>query len=124
MNPSRYARCYAVCLLICLAALGCSRLKLAGKQAKTAFRESSREKILLKYAQEHNAILNWKASFPDKKRPLTVDFQRALARYDGHPTAFEVRLIDAFLQSEKLFVLVSVNDSPRKLTLVLEVPAL
>lgn len=122
MNPSRYARFCAVCLLICLTALACSRLKLVGKQAKKIFRESSREAILLKYAQEHNAILNWKASFADKKRPLTVDFQRALARHDGHPTTFEARFRDTFLRSEKLFVLLSVNDSPHKLDLVLEVP--
>lgn len=123
MHSPKCVRVYTVCLVICLAVLGCSRLKMVGKQAKTAFRESSREAVLLKYSQERNAILNWKASFANKKRPLTLDFQRALARHDGHPTTFEARLRDVFLVSDRLFVLLSINDSPRKLDLVLEVPA-
>jgi hypothetical protein len=123
MNARRYTRFCTVCLLICLTPLACSRLKLAGKQAKETFRESSKEAILLKYAQENNAILNWKAPFAHKKRPLTVDFQRALVRLDGHPTALEAKPLDVFFQSEKLFVLLSVSDCPRKLNLVLEAPA-
>jgi hypothetical protein len=113
-------------VLVCLTVLvftSCSNRKL-GSQAgnKVTPSESSRNALLLKYSQEHNAILNWKTSFADKKRPLTVDFQRALARHDGHPTTFEARLRDVYLLSDRLFMLLSVKDSPRRLDLVLEVP--
>lgn len=127
MNRLKGAMSQTGCLLLCLTlsvSLSCSRAKEAGKPSKIAAPpESSREGVLWKYSQQHNAILNWKATFADKKSPLTLDFQRALVRLDGHPTTFEARLVDVFLLSQRVYLLVSVSDSPRKLNLLLEVPA-
>jgi hypothetical protein len=113
--------------LLCLAflvGLSCSTAQKDGRAGKpTAPAESSREGILLRHSEEHNAILNWMAPLAGKKVPLTFDFQKALVRGDGHPTTFEARPLDVFLMSQRLYLLVSVAGSPRALNLVLEVPA-
>ena len=123
MIEGRKASLCAGYLLICLAALGCSGTKLGGLRGRRmSSGDSSRNGILLKRSEEHNAILNWKAPLSGKRNPLTLDFQRALVRADGHPTTFEARIRDVFSKSDKEFLLLSASDSPRKLDLVLEVP--